>query len=49
MAISYFGAVGHGRQDVGDVLQGDGPSADTVCIGDMVHEPMYRPGNGGLP
>ena len=54
-AISGFGAEGHGRQEVGDVLQGGGPSGADVCIIDVVHDITYRQDarmvspSGGLP
>ena len=39
--ISDFGAGGCGRQNVRDILQGGGPSSDTIKIGDVGHDPKY--------
>ena len=47
-AISDFQEGGRGQQNVGNILQGGGISGATVCIVDVVHDPMNRQEVGGI-
>ena len=48
MVILYFEAGGRIRQDVGNILQGGGPSSATVKIREMGHETTHWKDAGGI-